>query len=93
MSQTLIVDRSDGGFPRLHPHHRILKPPNNRAVYIYVIIGETHPLIKLREGEAYRTKLQVFIKIMGLERHVAMLNQYLTEGDLIKYLVFVFLKQ
>lgn len=53
----------------------------------YVIIGETHPLIIRLEGEVYRESLQKIIKINGLTNHVIMLNHYLNEDELIKYLL------
>ncbi|WP_102345182.1 glycosyltransferase [Bacillus sp. Marseille-P3661] len=53
----------------------------------YVIIGETHPLVIRREGEAYRESLQKLIEMNGLTNHVIMLNKYLNEDEFIKYMV------
>jgi glycosyltransferase involved in cell wall biosynthesis len=53
---------------------------------LYLIIGETHPEIRRREGERYRNSLSELIKKLGLERHVRFVNQYLTQQQLIRYL-------
>ncbi|WP_164984961.1 glycosyltransferase [Ammoniphilus sp. CFH 90114] len=52
----------------------------------YYIVGETHPAIKKRRGEGYRKKLQRTINRLGLKNHVFLINQYLKEKDLIRYI-------
>jgi glycosyltransferase involved in cell wall biosynthesis len=53
---------------------------------LYLIIGETHPEIRRREGERYRNGLIDLIKRLHLEKHVRFVNNYLTEQELIRYL-------
>ncbi len=53
---------------------------------IYLILGETHPIIIKREGEEYRNYLTKKIKKLGLEKHVKFYNKYLTLKEIIKYL-------
>ncbi|MDB5076616.1 MAG: hypothetical protein JWO42_2795 [Chloroflexi bacterium] len=53
---------------------------------LYLIIGETHPEIRRKEGERYRNSLSELIKKLGLEHHVRFVNQYLTQQQLIRYL-------
>jgi glycosyltransferase involved in cell wall biosynthesis len=49
---------------------------------IYLVIGETHPEVRKREGEAYRNKLLAMVKRLKLERNVRFVNAYLPETDL-----------
>jgi glycosyltransferase involved in cell wall biosynthesis len=53
---------------------------------LYLVIGETHPETRRREGEKYRNSLIELVKRLGLERHVRFVNQYLALDQLIKYL-------
>src|SRR3989338_5462813 len=52
----------------------------------YLIIGETHPQIKKREGEAYRKMLEKLIQELGLKKNVAFVNRYLTPEEITAYL-------
>ena len=53
---------------------------------IYLIIGETHPIVKEREGEKYRESLFEKIKELGLENHVVFQNRFLSRIELNRYL-------
>jgi glycosyltransferase involved in cell wall biosynthesis len=53
---------------------------------IYLILGETHPVIRRHEGEKYRLKLARLIKTLGLEKHVKFYDQYLSLPDLLEFL-------
>jgi len=53
---------------------------------LYVILGKTHPGVLKAEGETYREELRAQISRLGLEDHVAMIDRYLTEEDLVHYL-------
>ncbi|AMA73285.1 MULTISPECIES: glycosyltransferase family 4 protein [Aneurinibacillus] len=53
---------------------------------LYVIVGQTHPEVKKREGESYRQELQELIREKGLEQHVLMIDRYVAEEDLVKYI-------
>lgn len=54
---------------------------------LYAILGQTHPDVRKHEGEAYRDELRSLIKANGLEEHVVMVDRYLEEDDLVRYLV------
>ncbi len=58
----------------------------NHPEVIYLIIGETHPMVKTNEGETYRQMLQRQIKELGLENHVAFQNRFLSRIELTRYL-------
>jgi len=53
---------------------------------VYIIIGETHPIVRKKEGESYRDELKEIVKDLGLEKHVVFYNKYLTSNELIEYL-------
>jgi len=53
---------------------------------LYLIIGQTHPEVRRRDGEKYRNSLIELIKKLHLEQHVRFVNQYLTQQQLIRYL-------
>ena len=52
---------------------------------VYLIVGETHPVVKLTEGEKYRNKLKKMAKDLALGRHVKFVNKYLPLQKLINY--------
>lgn len=53
---------------------------------VYLIIGETHPVVRKSDGEGYRNYLEELVKENGLEKHVKFYNKYLTLGEIIKFL-------
>ena len=54
---------------------------------LYVVIGETHPVVRQNEGEKYRTKLIQLVKKLDLQKHVKFYNKYLTLQEIIDYLL------
>ncbi len=53
---------------------------------LYLVIGETHPIIRKKEGETYRNQLMEEIKRLGLQEHVKFYNKYVTLTELLQYL-------
>ena len=53
----------------------------------YLIAGQTHPELLRKQGEQYRNKLTQIVDDMGLSDHVAFVNQYLEQKDIIDYLL------
>jgi glycosyltransferase involved in cell wall biosynthesis len=53
---------------------------------VYLIIGETHPVVKRTEGERYRNMLFEQVKELGLENHVDFQNRFLSRVELNRYL-------
>jgi glycosyltransferase involved in cell wall biosynthesis len=53
---------------------------------LYIIVGETHPVVRMNEGEEYRNSLQNKVKQLGLARHVKFYNKYVTLQEIIKFL-------
>ena len=54
---------------------------------LYLIVGKTHPELIRREGEAYRKRLWQLVKEQGLEQHVAFVDEYLTQRQIVDYLL------
>jgi len=54
---------------------------------IYLIAGQTHPVVREREGELYRHKLQYLVSSHGLENHVRFINHYFSQEDIVKLLL------
>ncbi|NLB88718.1 MAG: glycosyltransferase, partial [Syntrophomonadaceae bacterium] len=53
---------------------------------LYLILGQTHPMLKQREGEKYREILQDLIAELDLEDHVKFVNKFLSDEELGEYL-------
>ncbi|GAA4440185.1 glycosyltransferase family 4 protein [Bremerella cremea] len=53
---------------------------------LYLVVGATHPLVKLQEGEAYRDSLALLAKSLGVAENVQFVNQYLSLPDVISRL-------
>lgn len=53
---------------------------------LYLIVGETHPVVRKNEGEEYRNFLEKRVRELGLEKHVKFYNKYLDLNEIIKYL-------
>jgi polysaccharide biosynthesis protein PslF len=53
---------------------------------LYLIIGQTHPVVLKEEGEKYRDSLKEKIKEYGLHENVKFINKYISLEDLIEWL-------
>ncbi|MBV9280885.1 MAG: glycosyltransferase, partial [Chloroflexi bacterium] len=53
---------------------------------LYLVIGETHPHIRRRDGETYRNQLGEMARDLGVQKHVRFNNRYLSNSELIRYL-------
>jgi len=53
---------------------------------LYLVIGATHPQVRLRVGEKYRKRLVRLVKNLKLENNVKFHNRFLTKDELIQYL-------
>jgi glycosyltransferase involved in cell wall biosynthesis len=54
---------------------------------LYLIVGQTHPELLRKEGERYRNQLVGEIERLGLSEHVRFVNQYLTQREIVDYLL------
>jgi len=54
---------------------------------LYLIIGETHPIVRKEKGEQYRNFLENKVKNLGLENNVKFYNKYVKREEIIQYLL------
>jgi glycosyltransferase involved in cell wall biosynthesis len=53
---------------------------------IYLILGETHPVVRRSEGESYRNELSKLVTKLHLDNFVKFYDQYLSLPDLMEFL-------
>lgn len=53
---------------------------------LYLVLGQTHPVVVRNEGEKYRIKLLRLITKLGLDKHVKFYDQYLSLPELFEFL-------
>ncbi|HET7813765.1 MAG TPA: glycosyltransferase family 4 protein [Candidatus Baltobacteraceae bacterium] len=53
---------------------------------LYLILGETHPVVRRQEGESYRASLQQMVQDYGLKNNVQLVDKYLEFDELVTYL-------
>lgn len=54
---------------------------------LYLIVGKTHPELVRKAGESYRQELCDLVESRGLENHVAFVDEYLTQRQIVDYLL------
>jgi glycosyltransferase involved in cell wall biosynthesis len=54
---------------------------------LYLIVGQTHPELLKKEGESYRNALVEVTNRMGVSDHVKFVNEYLTQRQIVDYLL------
>ncbi len=52
----------------------------------YLILGQTHPMLKKYEGERYRNMLEDKVRNLGLENNVRFVNKYLSDEEIGEFL-------
>ena len=53
---------------------------------LYLILGQTHPVVRRNEGEVYRESLEALVAQYGLENNVRLIDRYLGFDELVSYL-------
>ena len=53
---------------------------------LYLILGETHPVVRRQEGESYRESLQQLVRDYSLQNNVHLIDKYLDFDELVSYL-------
>lgn len=54
---------------------------------VYLVLGQTHPVIVREVGEVYRESLEQRVRDLGLEDNVIFHNRYMEFNDLVRYLL------
>ncbi|MFA4855573.1 MAG: glycosyltransferase family 4 protein [archaeon] len=53
---------------------------------MYLVIGETHPVVRKKQGERYRNYLRKLVNELELKDHVKFENRFLSLDELCKYI-------
>jgi glycosyltransferase involved in cell wall biosynthesis len=53
---------------------------------LYLILGQTHPVVRRHEGEVYRESLEALVTEYGLGDNVRLVDHYLGFDELVQYL-------
>ncbi|MBK8983737.1 MAG: glycosyltransferase family 4 protein [Ignavibacteria bacterium] len=53
---------------------------------LYMVLGKTHPNVLRFSGDEYRSFLNRLIKDLNLEKHVVLINKFVSQKELFKYL-------
>jgi glycosyltransferase involved in cell wall biosynthesis len=53
---------------------------------LYLILGETHPVVRRQEGESYRESLIAMVRQYGLNYNVQLIDKYLEFDEVVSYL-------
>src|SRR5579872_1391737 len=53
---------------------------------VYIVAGATHPHILRREGEQYRTNLQMLARKMGVESNVFFHNRFVSPEEMVEFI-------
>ena len=53
---------------------------------LYLILGETHPVVRRHEGESYRESLHSMVREYGLHYNVQLVDKYLDFDEVVSYL-------
>ena len=78
-----LMDRRKGIHFAIRAMPRILE---DHPEALYLIIGETHPVVRKKQGERYRNYLKRLVKQLNLKDHVMFENRFLALEELCKYL-------
>lgn len=54
---------------------------------IYLLLGETHPMVRQHEGEGYRESLLDRARTLGISERVQFVNHYMAYEEIISYLL------
>lgn len=54
---------------------------------LYLVLGETHPVVRREQGEEYRTRLMRQVQRLELKHHVKFNNRYLPDAEVVQYLM------
>lgn len=64
----------------------VAKIAKEKPNILYLIIGQTHPVVLEEVGEKYRNFLKAKIKKLGIQKNVRFINEYLSLDELLEWL-------
>lgn len=78
-----LINRGKGLEYAIEAMHAVVK---RHPEALYLILGETHPVVRRQEGESYRESLQQMVRKLGLQNNVQLVDKYLDFDELVTYL-------
>jgi glycosyltransferase involved in cell wall biosynthesis len=78
-----LINRGKGLETVIHALPKIAK---KHPDVMYVVLGNTHPGVKKRNGEEYRDHLKQMAEDLGVGKHLVFINRFATEQELINYI-------
>lgn len=54
---------------------------------VYLLLGETHPDVRRREGESYRESLRARVAALGIADRVFFVDRYMTDAEVVRFLL------
>jgi glycosyltransferase involved in cell wall biosynthesis len=78
-----LINRGKGLEYAIEAMHDVVK---RHPEVLYLILGETHPVVRRQEGESYRESLQQLVRDYGLQNNVHLIDKYLDFDELVSYL-------
>lgn len=53
---------------------------------LYLILGQTHPVVREKFGEQYRESLEKTVSELGAQENIRFVNRYLTKEEIVRWL-------
>jgi len=53
---------------------------------VYIVLGATHPNVRLHDGEVYRESLKAMARELGVEAQVKFVDKFVSPDDLVEYM-------
>ncbi len=78
-----LINRGKGLEFAIEAMHEVVR---THPEALYLILGETHPVVRRQEGESYRESLQDLVVRYGLKNNVQLIDKYLDFDELVGYL-------
>ncbi len=78
-----LISRGKGLEYALEAMHAVIA---HHPEVLYLILGQTHPVVRRDEGESYRRALEAKIERDGLKNNVKLVDKYLDFDELLAYL-------
>jgi len=83
LGNTNLLSEAKGIEYSLEAVAKIIKEKPN---LVYLIIGQTHPVVLAKYGEKYRNFLKAKIRKLGIQKNVRFINEYLPLEELLEWL-------
>lgn len=83
MSSINLVSENKGIHHAIEALPEVVKKYPN---FLYIVAGQTHPLMLNIEGESYRKRLEHLVKKLHLDNNVRFINRFISQEELINFI-------